>query len=60
MKIYAGTICSDPEYDFGWDLSLRYSEEAFTDFLEWRLLELDVSTLNEELESELRKEFLRT
>jgi len=54
------TVCPDPEHDWGWENSRRYSEEAFTDFLEWRLLELDVSTLNEELESELRKEFMRT
>jgi hypothetical protein len=53
-------VCADPPHDWEWENSRRYSEEAFTDFLEWRLLELDVSTLNEELESELRKEFMRT
>ena len=53
-------VCADPPHDWEWENSRRYSEEACTDFLEWRLLELDVSTLNEELESELRKEFMRT
>ena len=54
------TVCPDPEHDWGWENSRRYSEEAFADFLEWRLLNEDVSTLDEDIESELRKEFMRT
>jgi len=53
-------VCADTPHDWEWENSRRYSEEAFTDFMEGRLLELDVSTLNGELESELRKESIRT
>lgn len=56
------TVCADPEHDWGWENSRRYSEEAFESFLEWRLLIGDITTLDldEETESELRKEFMRT
>ena len=62
MKIYGNTICADPEHDWGLENSRRYSEEAFESFVEWRLLigELSTLDLDPEVESELRKEFMRT
>ena len=59
MKIYGKTICADPEHDWGWENSRRYSEEAFEFFVEWRLPNVDWDTLDPDIESELRKEFMR-
>ena len=46
------------EHDWGWENSRRYSEEAFADWLEWRLPNEEPSALDPEIESELRKEFM--
>lgn len=61
MKLIGSeTICADPEHDWDWERSRRYSEEAFESFLEWRLPNEDLTTLDPDIESELRKEFMRT